>query len=58
MTVEHHISWIAIETKQGNQRKVLDKTGKPEAKFALVEGDKIVAAYAYCNLHGLWKAEA
>ncbi|MBQ8698118.1 MAG: desulfoferrodoxin, partial [Schwartzia sp.] len=22
------------------------------------EGDAAVAAYEYCNLHGLWKAEA
>ena len=29
---------------------------KPEASFALCEGDEVVAAYAYCNLHGLWKA--
>ncbi|MBO6061828.1 MAG: superoxide reductase, partial [Clostridia bacterium] len=30
---------------------------EPKAYFALVEGDEAVAAYAYCNLHGLWKAE-
>ena len=30
---------------------------KPEAKFALVDGDKPVAVYAYCNLHGLWVTE-
>ena len=30
----------------------------PEAAFALAEGDEVVAAYDYCNLHGLWKAEA
>ena len=23
--------------------------------FALIDGDEIEAAYAYCNLHGLWK---
>ena len=58
MTEEHHIAWIALETKSGNQRKELDVTGAPDAKFALVEGDEPVAAYAFCNLHGLWKAEA
>ena len=57
MLEEHHISWIALETKQGNQRKLLPVTGKPAATFALVEGDEPVAAYEYCNLHGLWKAE-
>ena len=56
MTEAHHIAWIALETEMGNQRKELDVTGIPSADFALLEGDKVVAAYAYCNLHGLWKA--
>ena len=58
MTEEHHIAWIALETEQGNQRKTLNPTGTPDAQFALVDGDAVVAAYAYCNLHGRWKAEA
>ncbi len=57
MTPEHHISWVALHTKQGNQRKELDPTGAPEARFALVDGDAPIAAYAYCNLHGLWKKD-
>lgn len=28
----------------------------PKADFALLDGEKDVAVYAYCNLHGLWKA--
>ncbi|PKM53369.1 MAG: desulfoferrodoxin, partial [Firmicutes bacterium HGW-Firmicutes-4] len=24
--------------------------------FALTAGEKVIAAYEYCNLHGLWKA--
>ena len=28
------------------------------AVFAIADGDKVVEAYEYCNLHGLWKAEA
>lgn len=56
MTEEHHIAWIALQTDQGNQRKALDHTGEAKAVFALAEGDKPVAVYAYCNLHGLWKA--
>ena len=24
---------------------------------SLAEGEKVVAAYEYCNLHGLWKKE-
>ena len=53
----HHIEWIAVETVSGNQRKILDPLGKPEAKFALLPGEKVKAAYEYCNLHGLWKLD-
>lgn len=56
MTEEHAIGWIVLETKQGRQRKMLQPGQKPEAVFALVEGDEVVAAYEYCNLHGLWKS--
>ena len=57
MTEEHLIEWIALETHEGNQRKLLKEGAAPEVKFMLTENDKAVAAYAYCNLHGLWKAE-
>ena len=57
MLEEHHIAWIALETDQGMQRKVLAPTGEPKAVFALTEGEKPVAAYEYCNLHGLRKKE-
>ncbi len=57
MIPEHFIEWISIQTKQGNQRKCLKPNEEPVAYFALAEGDEIVAAYAYCNLHKLWKAE-
>ncbi|HIT77587.1 MAG TPA: desulfoferrodoxin [Candidatus Limihabitans stercoravium] len=56
MLEAHFIEWISLETKQGNQRKVLEPGQKPEACFAMCEGDEVVAVYAYCNLHGLWKA--
>ena len=56
MLPEHFIEWISIETKHGNQRKELHPGEKPEACFALCEGDEVEAVYAYCNLHGLWKA--
>ena len=57
MTEEHHIAFIYLETENGVTRKALDHTGKPEAVFALAEGEKPVAVYEYCNLHGLWKKE-
>ena len=52
----HYIEWIILETKQGRQRKTLKPGEKPVAVFALADGDEAVAAYEYCNLHGLWKA--
>jgi superoxide reductase len=58
MLAEHSILWVALETKQGAQRKTLAVGSEPKVSFALVDGDEVVAAYAYCNLHGLWKAEA
>lgn len=55
MQPEHYIEWISLHTKQGNQRKELKPGDAPKAVFALVDGDEVEAAYAYCNLHGLWK---
>ena len=55
MLEEHYIGFIAIETEQGVQRKTLKPGEKPEAEFSLADGDKLVAAYEWCNLHGLWK---
>ncbi len=57
MLDNHFIQWVAIETEQGRQRKVLEPGAKPVATFALVDGDKVKEAYEYCNLHGLWKTE-
>lgn len=57
MTEEHYIEWVLLQTKQGNQRKALKPNNAPKVSFALVEGDEVVSVYAYCNLHGLWKAE-
>ena len=56
MQEEHYIQWISLQTKQGNQRKVLKPTDAPEACFCLCDGDEVEAVYEYCNLHGLWKA--
>ena len=56
MLPEHFIQFIAIETKHGSQIKYLQPGEKPQASFVLSDGDQLVAAYEYCNLHGLWKA--
>jgi superoxide reductase len=56
MEEKHFIQWIYIQTKHGGQRNVLDPGDAPEADF-LLENDEVIAAYAYCNIHGLWKTK-
>ena len=56
MGAEHLIDWVYLQTENGGQRKVLAAGGVPEAEFVLT-GDKAVAVYAHCNLHGLWMSE-
>ncbi|MGE4353074.1 MAG: desulfoferrodoxin family protein [Oscillospiraceae bacterium] len=56
MTEEHLIQWVYLQTEHGGQRKSLKPGDEPKVAFALT-GDKPIAAFAYCNLHGLWKKE-
>ncbi len=56
MTAEHLIEWVAVETETGYQVGCLKANGAPMYEFTLNEGEKLLAVYAYCNLHGLWKA--
>lgn len=56
MAPEHFIQWIYVETENGGLRKNLKPGDKPAAVFQL-GGEKPVAVYAYCNLHGLWATE-
>ncbi|MBQ3210190.1 MAG: desulfoferrodoxin [Oscillospiraceae bacterium] len=53
----HYIEWVILETEKGYQKVDLKPDQAPVAEFIVPEGDKPVAAYEYCNLHGLWKAE-
>ncbi|MBQ7540725.1 MAG: desulfoferrodoxin [Clostridia bacterium] len=56
MAEDHFIEWIAVQTSSGNQRKALKPGDAPQACFCICADDKVEAVYAYCNLHGLWKA--
>lgn len=56
MSAEHLIEWVAVETKTGYEIKYLTPDSEPKVCFSLCEGDEVVSVYAYCNLHGLWKA--
>ena len=53
----HYIEWIAVETDKGVSVKWLKAGDAPKTEFVLAEGEKAAAVYAYCNLHGLWRAE-
>lgn len=56
MLEAHYITTIVLETATGYQRKDLKPGEAPEASFAVTE--PVIAAYEFCNLHGLWKVEA
>ena len=45
---------VLLETEQGFQIHYLKPGQKPAAVFKTTE--PVVAAYEYCNLHGLWMA--
>jgi len=57
MTPEHGVAWICLVTTEGSHRKILPPDGESEARFKLTPGEKIIKAFAYCNLHGLWVYE-
>ena len=55
MMDNHYIQWIAVQTNMGNKRAMLKPGEKPEARFALLPGEEVVAVLEYCNLHGLYQ---
>ncbi|WP_300277904.1 desulfoferrodoxin family protein [Peptacetobacter sp.] len=57
MMEKHYIMFIVLETNKGIHKKYLNPGEKPVAEFALLEDEKPVIAYEYCNLHGLWSKE-
>ena len=56
MVAEHSILWVYLQTDKGGHRKCLEVGKSPVASF-IIPNEKPLAAYAYCNLHGLWKTE-
>lgn len=54
MSNDHFIEWILLETNNGYQMCHLSASDAPKATFKICDNDKIVATYAFCNLHGLW----
>ena len=54
MEENHYIEFMVMETNFGFQIHYLHPGEEPSSCFSLSENEEFVAAYAYCNLHGLW----
>ena len=54
MLPEHFIEWIALVNEDKVVIKYLKPGDEPKAEFCEVASGTV---YAYCNLHGLWKAD-
>ena len=57
MLPEHAVAWVCLVTTEGSHRKLLRPDGAAEASFLLSPGERVIKAFAYCNVHGLWVAE-
>lgn len=56
MESKHSIEWIELITPTTSYTQFLTPDDKPEAVFEVKE-DGPITVRAYCNLHGLWKAD-
>lgn len=54
MTEAHLIEWVAVVTEDAVERIALSANDEP--KVVACNKDAL-EVYAYCNLHGLWKAD-
>ena len=56
MTAEHLIEWIMVFQDGHTQRVQLEAGCKPSVSVCVNPAGGPVEVFAYCNLHGLWKA--
>ena len=58
--VEKHVPVVQVDgqkvTVTVGSTEELKPGQKPQAEFMVCPDDEVEAVYAYCNLHGLWKA--
>ncbi len=55
-TVYVQIGEVAHPMLEEHYIELIAKPGEaPDAYFALAEGDRVIAVYEHCNIHGLWK---
>lgn len=57
MTEEHFIEFMILVTSKNTYIHYLEPGDEPISIFTLDENENVIASYAYCNLHGLWKSE-
>lgn len=57
MIEAHYIMWVYLETEKGGQYHFFKPGDEPVAHFSLANGDKVLGAFEYCNVHGLWANE-
>ena len=55
MEENHYIKWVSINTTKGKYNFSLEPNMEPKVEFSLSNNEKVIDAYAYCNIHGLWK---
>lgn len=55
MTNVHNIQFVCLETTTGFVIRFLKEETLPEVCIRF--NGKPIAVYAYCNIHGLWRAE-
>lgn len=51
---DHYIEWILLQTDRGIQQKWLKPGNAPQVEFAVMTGERVQAAYEFCNQHLLW----
>lgn len=56
MSKEHLIEWVYLKTDRGRYIKYLDATKEPSVTFP-IKDERPLEVSAFCNKHGLWRAE-
>lgn len=57
MTPEHYIQFICLVKEAEYEIHPLQDDMQPHTDFYLGEGEKPLAVYEFCNIHGLWVKE-
>ena len=56
MSELHYIEWIWLQTTRGGHLRKLYPGEAPSARFRICASERPLCAWAWCNLHGLWKS--